>query len=220
MKINNQKLIYILLTLSALFACAYSYIRTSIDSPPFPSLFTSKLKASMNDTFKSSKSFDLDNDTSDRKLSKVTRYEFRDGSHLFAVMVRVRKRDDFKIETYGLLTKGIDLLHIKSPLFSNNVPYSMIGSIKGVNSIQTCIIPGTTSLEQVNVQLFPLLSEADRIIGSNQSIFSKILGMDDRSDYSCLVLTFQPKSIEGAKNEWQSIIRAAQLSMSSTSSGL
>jgi hypothetical protein len=220
MKTSNQKLIYILLALSALFACAYSYSKTSINSPTFPSLFTSKLKASMNNRLISSKSFDLDKDTSDRKLSKVTRYDFRDGSHLFAVMVRVRKRDDFKIETYGLLTKGIDLLHIKSPLFNNKVPYSMMGLIKGLNSIQTCIIPGTSTLDQVNVQLFPLLSEADRLTGSNQSISSKILGIDDRSDYSCLVLTFQPKSIEGAQNEWQSIIRAAQISMISPGSDL
>ena len=212
---------YVFLALLGLFACFYSYYRSGISSPVFPSLLTSKLKAlSSGDQLVLSKTFSLTEDTSDRKLSQVTRYTFHDGSQLFAVMVRVRKRDDFKIETYGLLTKGIDLIYIQSPFFSSAIPYSMKGSIKGVKTLQTCVIPGTTKLEQANVQLFPLLSEADRLAGSSKSILSKLLGTDDRSDYACLVLTFQPNSIQTSIKHWQAIVNAAQLSMSSPSTNL
>ena len=212
---------YVLLALLAMFACFYSYYRTGINSPIFPTLLTAKVKTlGRSDQAILTKTFKLVDDTSDRKLSHVTRYTFHDGSRLFAVMVRVRKRDDFKIETYGLLTKGIDLIYIRSPMFSNAVPYSMIGLIKGVKTLQTCVIPGTTQLEQANVQLFPLLSEADKLAGSSQSILSKLLGTDDRSDYSCLVLTFQPKSNQSSLKDWKAIITAAQLSMSSSSTGL
>ena len=217
---RNLKQQYILLASLALLACVLSYYRSNISSPMFPPLLTSKLNAlnSSNSTILS-KSFQLAENTSDRKLSSVTRYTFPDGSRLFAVMVRVRKRDDFKIETYGLLTKGLDLIHIKSPLFSNTVPYSMVGLIKGIKTLQTCVVPGTTDLEQVNVQLFPLQSQADRLAGNTQSFFSKLLGTDDRSDYSCLVLTYQPNS-DTAKNAWIEIIRAAQMSMLSSTSSL
>ena len=212
---------YVLLVLIALFACFYSYYKTGINSPIFPALLTSKLNA-LNRADRSflSKTFKLADDTSDRKLSQATSYTFQDGSRLFAVMVRVRKRDDFKIETYGLLTKGIELIYIRSPLFSNSVPYSMNGLIKGVKTIQTCVIPGTTQVKQANVQLFPLLSEADRLAGSSKSILSKLLGTDDRSDYSCLVLTFQPSSIHNTHKDWEEIIKAAQSSMSSSKTGL
>jgi hypothetical protein len=148
-------------------------------------------------------------------LSPIHEYTFRDGSKLLAVMVRIRKRDDFKIETYGLLTKGIDPIYIEYPTFNNTVPYSMVGIIDGKDSLQTCIVPGTTNLDQVNVQLFPLLAQADRLAGSSQSLASKFLGTDDRSDYSCLVLTYKPKTVKGASVAWTSIIRNVQIALSS-----
>jgi hypothetical protein len=107
-------------------------------------------------------------------------------------MVRIRKRDDFKIETYGLLTKGIDPIYIESPSFNNTVPYSMLGLIDGKEALQTCVITG-----------------------SSQSLASKLLGTDDRSDYSCLVLTYHPKSVKKASEAWTSIIENVQIALSS-----
>ena len=212
--IKDLKRPYVVLFLFAFSACIISYFRSGISSPSFPPLLTSMLNTSdIGARLVSSESLQLAEDTSDRKLSSAKRYKFHDGSQLYAVMVRVRKRDDFKIETYGLLTKGIDHIYIESPTFVSSIPYSMIGLIDGVKSLQTCIIPGTSDLEQVNVQLFPLLSQADRMSGSSQSILSKLLGTDDRSDYSCLVLTFQPKSFKTSQDIWRGIIRTAQMSM-------
>ena len=219
--IQHIRRYYIVLISLSLLACGFSYYRSGISSPGFPALLTPTLEALTSvDPPQSSKSIQLDAESSDRKLSPATQYIFPDGSRLYAVMIRVRKRDDFKIETYGLLTKGIDQIYIRSPLFNSSIPYSMIGLIKGVETLQTCVIPGTTDLDQVNVQLFPLLSQADRRAGSTQSLLSKFLGTDDRSDYSCLVLTFQPKSIKAGQSAWRAIIQAAQLSMVSPKNAL
>lgn len=207
---------YLILIALALLASGYSYFKTGISSPVYPSILTSRLLAldSIEPPISTSSKL-LDEDTSDRMLSPMHQYTFRDGSKLLAVMVRIRKRDDFKIETYGLLTKGIEPIYIKSPSFNNAVPYSMLGVINGKEALQTCVIPGTTKLDQVNVQLFPLLSQAEQLAGSSQSLSSKFLGTDDRSDYSCLVLTYHPKSVKGATKAWTSIIENAQLALSS-----
>jgi len=207
---------YLLFIVLALLASSYSFFKTGISSPVYPPLLTSKLLAldSIEPPISSSSKL-LEKDTSDRMLSPIHQYTFRDGSKLLAVMVRIRKRDDFKIETYGLLTKGIDPIYIESPSFNNTVPYSMLGLIDGKEALQTCVIPGTTKLDQVNVQLFPLLSQADRLAGSSQSLASKLLGTDDRSDYSCLVLTYHPKSVKKASEAWTSIIENVQIALSS-----
>jgi hypothetical protein len=206
---------YLFLIVLALLASSYSYFKTGISSPVHPPLLTSKLLAL--DSIEPPISYSskpLGKDTSDRMLSPIHQYIFRDGSKLLAVMVRIRKRDDFKIETYGLLTKGIDPIYIESPSFNNTVPFSMLGVIDGKKALQTCVIPGTTKLDQVNVQLFPLLSQADRLAGSSQSLASKLLGTDDRSDYSCLVLTYHPKSVQQATETWTSIIENVQIALS------
>jgi hypothetical protein len=212
---ENLKPYYIFLLVVALLASFYSYFKTGISSPSYPSLLHSKLKtSSFMQGLKTSSSIAIDKETSDRKLSPIYQYKLKDGSILKAVMVRVRKRDDFKIETYGLLTKGIDEIYIKSPTFIPNKPYSMIGIINGKKTLQTCILPGTKKLDEVNVQLFPLIAQADRLAGNSQSLLSKLLGTDDRADYSCLVLTYQPHSLGTAKDQWEKIIHTVQLAMS------
>jgi hypothetical protein len=206
---------YVILILLSLLASCYSFFKARISIPLYPSPLSNTFT---NDTLISHSTItsDLDKNTSDRMLSNIHEYNFADGSRLLAVMARVRKRDDFKIETYGLLTKGIDSIYINSPSFSNTIPYSMTGRVNGRESIQTCIIPGTTQLDQVNVQLFPLLFQADRLSGLNQSsIVSKFLGTEGHTDYSCLVLTYQPKTLgRTAEDTWISIIKDAQMALS------
>lgn len=215
---ENLKSSYIFLLVTALFASFYSFFKTGIISPGFPTLLNSKLKtSSFVQGLATPSSIVIDKETSDRKLSPMYQYILKDRSILKAVMVRVRKRDDFKIETYGLLTKGIDEIYIKSPTFFPEVPYSMIGLIGGKKTLQTCIIPGTKKLDEVNVQLFPLIAQADRLAGNSQSLLSKLLGTDDRADYSCLVLTYQPHSFGTAKDQWPTIIHTVQLAMSDRS---
>jgi len=215
---ENLKSTYIILLVVALVASFYSFFKTGIATPTYPSLLHSKLKTlSFIQGLATQSSIAIDKETSDRKLSPMYQYNFKDGSILKAIMVRVRKRDDFKIETYGLLTKGIDEIYIKSPTFIPNIPYSMIGLIAGKKSLQTCILPGTKNLDEVNVQLFPLIAQADRLAGNSQSLLSKFLGTDDRADYSCLVLTYQPHSLGSAKDQWETIIHTVQLAMSDLS---
>ena len=211
---KDLKRTYLFLVIAALLASGYSFFKTGITSPSYPALLSTKLKsfAIVRDSVPPS-SIPIESNTSDRMLSSMYQYQLEDGSYLKAVMVRVRKRDDFKIETYGLLTKGIDEIYIKSPTFIPNVPYSMIGLISGKESLQTCVVPGTKRLEDANVQLFPLIAQADRLAGNRQSLLSKLLGTDDRADYSCLVLTYQPHSMRTAKGQWETIIKAAQLAM-------
>jgi hypothetical protein len=210
---------YIIMLSLAFLATLHSLVKPGISSPLYPTILSEKfnrtdiLKSALPVTTK-----ELRQDTSDRKFSKLYEYNFADGSRLFAVMVRVRKRDDFKIETYGLLTKNVDPIYIRSPIPSNSIPFSMIGTVHGRKTFQTCVIPGTTQLGQVNVQLFPLLTQADKLAvhSHSQSLFSKFFGTDDKSDYSCLVLTYQPKTSGRVSREtWVSIISNAQLALAS-----
>lgn len=199
----------------AFLATLYSLLKPGISTPLYPALLSEKfnrtdiLKSALPVTTK-----ELGQDTSDRKFSELYEYNLADGSRLLAVMVRVRKRDDFKIETYGLLTKNVDSIYIKSPTLSNSIPFSMTGTVHDRKTFQTCVIPGTTQLNQVNVQLFPLLIQADKLAGHGQSFVSKFFGTDDKSDYSCLVLTYQPKTTGTmSRDTWVSIISNAQLAL-------
>jgi hypothetical protein len=206
---------YLTLLVVALLASCYSFFKTGIVAPIYPKLLNQRLsEMDLMNSSVSATSVSLEKqDSSDRMLSPLYQYQLKDGSRLLAVMVRVRKRDDFKIETYGLLTKGIEQIHMKSPTFNGSVPYSMIGLLGGVDALQTCVLPGTQKLDQVNVQLFPLVSQADRLAGNSRSLLSKFLGTDDRADYSCLVLTYQPKSLKIAMDHWVRIIQTSQLAL-------
>lgn len=206
------KQIYSSLVSIAFLASFYAFFKPGISPPTYPALFSKKLMS--DSSVDSTISRDLGQNNPDRMFSRIHQYSFSDGSQLFAVMARVRKRDDFKIETYGLLTKNIEPIYIESPSFSNSVPYSMVGLINNKKTWQTCVIPGTGNLDQVNVQLFPLLEHVDRLSGENLSLISTFLGSDSSRDYSCLVLTFQPKAFEMSRDAWTSIIRNAQLALS------
>jgi hypothetical protein len=212
---QHLKQIYSFLVSVAFLASSYTFFKPGISSPAYPALFSEKIMTDL--SVDSTTSRDLAENNSDRMFSKLHQYSLVDGSQLFAVMVRVRKRDDFKIETYGLLTKGIDKIYIESPSFNNIVPYSMVGLIDGKKTLQTCVIPGTMDLDQVNVQLFPLLDQIDKLSGTSKSLISTFLGTDNNHDYSCLVLTFQPKSFDVSRDAWTSIIRKAQIALSTRS---
>lgn len=215
----NPRLTYIVLILISTIACSYSFFKPGIASPPYPSSQFTKSLVTIEPQPFSTLIKDLKNDSSDRKLSKLHQYKFSDGSELLALMVRVRKRDDFKIETYGLLTKGIDPIYIKSPMFNSIVPYSMEGKIGHRYAFQTCVIPGSSRLDQASVQLTPLLDFIDHAKeGSSRSLFSKLIGTADQSDYSCLVLTYFSSTTNSSskvtRDRWSSIVARSQLVLS------
>lgn len=156
----------------------------------------------------------LDKNDSDRKFSNLHHYKFENGSEILSVLARVRKKDDFKIESYGLLTKNISPIYMKSPRFLDKVPYSMIGLIENKRSLQTCIVPLTAKTEQVDVRLSSLTSTVKLISGQNEENFlSKILGFKKRYDYSCLVLTYKPAAGDDQAlnlKTWNSIVQNVQ----------
>ena len=214
----NPRPTYIALVFISTAACLYSFFKPGIASPPYPSPLLNKVFVTNQPLHTSTLIKDLKQDSSDRKLSQLYQYKFSDGSELLSLMVRVRKRDDFKIETYGLLTKGIDSIYIKSPMFNPDVPSSMQGYIANRLALQTCVIPGSTRLDQANVQLIPLLDLIDQANRYNRSPLSKLIGIADQSDYACLVLTYFPsntnQSHKVTRDQWSSFIARAQLALS------
>jgi hypothetical protein len=210
------KNIYILLISFSLLACLYSLIIPGIGTPTYPVLkLGESLKSIHNDQLLRVVDKDLDQDSSDRKLSKLYTYEYGDGSKILSIMVRVRKRDDFRIETYGQLTKNIKQIYILNPTSTNTVPYSLQGLLGSKQSIQTCIVPGTSNSAQADVRLDGLLTSAASTAPRERDYLAKILGTEAQDDYSCLVLTYQPSSLNKAKevglqSSWSSIIGKVQ----------
>lgn len=212
------KEIYAFLISISLLACLYSLIVPGIATPAYPALkLREGLKSETNHHLLRVVEKDLDQDSSDRKLSKLYTYEYGDGSKILSIMVRVRKRDDFKIETYGQLTKNIKQIYITNPTSTNAVPYSLQGLLGSKQSIQTCIVPGTSKLSQADVRLDGLLSSAASMapITKKRNYLAKVLGTEAQEDYSCLVLTYQPSSLNHQKgadlqSSWSSIIGKAQ----------
>lgn len=210
----SLKRFYIILIALSLLACLYSFAIPGIVAPPFPTSQVSEaLKGEGSDRLLKVIEKGLDQDSSDRKLSKLYTYTYRDGSKILAIMVRVRKRDDFKIETYGQLTKNIKDIYISDPTSTNTVPYSVEGLLESRSSIQTCIVPGTAKLEQADVRLDGLLSSVDTVAPKQKSYLAKVLGTEPKEDFACLVLTYQPSSLVkqgNIKRSWSSIIGRVQ----------
>lgn len=219
--LTHLRLVYAFLVGSSLLSVTYSYLSPGISSPVHSPMNMSSILKKLNlPSLVSTSAININENTSDRKFSKLYRYSFNNGSNLTSVMVRVRKRDDFKIETYGLLTKGIDSLYIESPTIHSSPPISMIGRISGKPAIQTCLVPGTSQLDQANVQLDPLTSLAENHSGQRSSFRAKLLGFETYTDYSCLVLTYFPSLTEQKSQSyiqiWSKLVTLAQSSFLKT----
>jgi len=218
-KMNNQisprtlRFTYVSMVFLSGFAFIYALLKPGITSPIYPSVEIEKALGKIDSaSLISFKKVILNNDTSDRKLSPLFRYMYDDGSQILATMVRVRKRDDFKIETYGLLTKNIDPIYIRNSSFINSTPPSMAGLIDKVESIQTCVIPKTTQLEQSDVRLNSLTSTVERLSPQSNTLLTKVLGTKKDVDYSCLVVTYMPsrKFQRLPSNNWVTIVKKVQ----------
>lgn len=213
----NLRHIYLFLLFFSFLACIYSFFVPGISKPDFPS---ARMKESFlqldSHNLRSIKVIKSAKDSSDRKFSSTYHYSLSDGSNIFATVVRVRKRDDFKIETYGLLTKGISELYINNPRMTNSVPHSIYGSLNDRDSFQTCIVPGTTKLDQVDIRLGSLTAVVKDMDSTTRNLLSKVLGTEKIHDYSCLVLTYQPSSVlslSDRSSSWNSIIELAQIAL-------
>jgi len=174
-------------------ACIYAYFKPGITSPSYPDVEMKKALTKINSaTLLSETKTTLDKDTNDRKLSPLFTYSYNDGSKILATIARVNKRDDFKIETYGLLTKNVEPIYLKSASFVNSIPYSITGMIGNNKSIQTCIIAKTNRLEESDIRLSALTSTLDNLYPNSNTLLDKILGTKKHMDYSCLVITYIP----------------------------
>lgn len=214
----NLRHIYLFLLFLSLLACIYSFFVPGILKPDFPSSrMRGKFLQLNSHNLLSVKEITAADDNSDRKLSTTYNYSYSDGSNIIATVVRVRKRDDFKIETYGLLTKGISALYIKNPRMTNSIPHSIYGSLNNRDSFQTCIIPGSQTLDQVDIRLNSLTANVEDLDTAASNLFSKVLGTEKVHDYSCLVLIYQPSPLANPSERsstWNSIIELAQMALS------
>jgi hypothetical protein len=185
---------YTPMVIISLASCIYAYFKPGIISPSFPNVEMKKALTTVNSaTLLSETKTPLDKDTNDRKLSPLFTYSYNDGSKILAVIARVSKKDDFKIETYGLLTKNIEPIYLKNSSFINSIPHSIIGMLGKTKSIQTCIIPKTTRIEESDIRLSALNSTLEKLNPRSNSLSDKILGNKKHIDYSCLVLTYIPQ---------------------------
>jgi len=201
----------------ASFFSIYSLLKPGIESPVFPTQLSKVLSHIGLSTLTSSTKLDFSKDSSDRKSSPIYKFFYNDGTSILATMVRVRKRDDFKIETYGLLTKNIDPIYLKNSTFIDSVPPSQVGSVGKNKFIQTCVIPGSTKLSENDFRLAGLTSTVERLNPRKKSLLDKFLGTVESIDYSCLVLTYQyPADLtkQPPKN-WSEIVGSVQKALSS-----
>lgn len=160
-----------------------------------------------------------DADTSDRMLSPIYLYRFDDFSRILAVNVRVKKRDDFKLETYGLLSKGVKQIYLENSRLLGGPPFSLYSVVDNKPVYQSCIIPGSKSLNDIDVRLVPLTSLIAKKSNSSRSILSRFLGLSEKRDYSCIVVTFFPdgKISEAAHQEkWTLILTTLQKSLATS----
>lgn len=204
---------YIPMVFLSLAACIYAYFKPGISTPRYPDTAMKKALAKINSASLTSETkIDLKKDTSDRKLSPLFTYNYSDGSRVLGTVARVKKRDDFKIETYGLLTKNIDPIYLRSPSFVDSIPHSITGLIGNRKSIQTCIIANTTRIEDNDIRLSALTSTLEDLTPHSNTLFDRILGTKKHIDYSCLVLTYlPPKSAAKIPNkDWINIVTNAQ----------
>ena len=217
-----HKSFYLTLLVSSIGFSVYSLLRPGLSAPRYPATkMYQELSQIDGKKLITTSMTTLENDSSDRKASPLYVYRYSDGSEVRAAMVRVKKRDDFKIETYGLLTKNLAPLYIPNPISNPNFPNIAFGKIKDSKSIQTCIIPHTTRLDQTDIRLPALTSTVEDLNPTTSNfIHDKVLGRTRPLDYSCLVLTYIPPSnknsfdIKSQLEDWKKYVTKAQEAMS------
>lgn len=154
--------------------------------------------------------------SSERTTSDLHTYNYRDGSKVMAVMVRVKKRDDFKIETYGSLTKNIEPIYIKSSATMSSIPPSLSGFIGKDKFYQTCVVPKATRINDSDFRLDNLTRIVESVNPSSAGLFDKIMGWKKPIDYSCLVLTYKPATSSDPipSKSWQKLVQNIQKGLS------
>lgn len=195
----------------------YVLLKPGISSPTYPKKLSNSLKKLGSSSLISIKEQKFEKDTTDRKLSSIVKYSYDDGSQILATMVRVRKKDDFKIETYGLLTKNIDPIFMKNSMFINTLPPSHSGIVGKDKFIQTCVIPGSTQLADSDFRLSELSKTLEKLNPRKRTLWDRFLGTAKSIDYSCLVLTYKipPGSKQMPPRNWQTIVSNAQAALRS-----
>jgi hypothetical protein len=209
--------IYSLAVFLALMACIYAFLKPGISSPDFPEI---RMKKALNEigteSLISTSKTVLNKDSSDRTVSPLHTYRYSAGSKVLAAMVRVKKRDDFKIETYGLLTKNIDQIYLKNSNVLLSIPPSLHGMIGKDKYIQTCVVPKTTNVEESDFRLDNLTTIVEKLNPASDRLLDKIMGTKKHIDYSCLVLTYKPanNSVRMPPENWTKIIKNVQAALS------
>ncbi len=209
--------VYSLSVLIALGACIYAMLKPGLSVPVYPERkMNSALKSTGTESLISMTKSTLKKDTSDRTVSPLYSYIYSDGSKIMATLVRVKKRDDFKIETYGLLTKNIEPIYLKNSSFVASTPPSLSGMIGKDRFFQTCIIPKSKTPEEIDFRLDRLLTTLKQVNPASDSLLDKIMGTKKYLDYSCLVLTYKPSKASQLMppNSWQIITRNVQKALS------
>jgi hypothetical protein len=202
--------------LFVLFVCSiftiYTVLKPGISSPPYPEKLDQFFKQIGSSQLTSTTQIKFKKNSSDRTTSPIYKYSYDDGSKILATIVRVRKKDDFKIETYGLLTKNIDPIYLKNSSFVNTTPPSHSGVVGKNKFIQTCVIPGSSKLADSDFRLAPLTATVERLNPRKKSLLDRFLGTAKSIDYSCLVLTYQipASSNQIPPQNWQTIVSNVQ----------
>jgi hypothetical protein len=205
--------VYVSTLFISLAACIYSYFKPGITVPQYPEKEMKEALIRINSaSLISTKTTTLGSGTSDRQVSSLFTYSYDDGSKVLAAIVRVKKRDDFKIETYGLLTKNLEPIYLKSPNFIDSAPYAVSGMIGKKKAIQTCIIPKTTDIKSGDIRLANLTTTLEDLTPHSNTIVDRIVGSRYNIDYSCLVLTYVPAGLnfETPPKEWPLIAKNVQ----------
>jgi hypothetical protein len=209
---------YAIVVLLSSLATIYVLVKPGISTPVYPE---KKLSQALNTIGSSSliatSKINVDKNTSDRKLTPIYTYSYVDGSKILATMVRVRKKGDFKIETYGLLTKNIDSIYLKNSAFVNSLPPSHFGMIGNDKYIQTCVVPKSSQLSESDYRLDNLTSIVEHLNPRQNTLLDRVLGTKVAIDYSCLVLTYKPSSssTKMPPTSWKEIVNSVQRALRS-----
>jgi hypothetical protein len=213
------KRIYLLLIFASVFGCLVSSQNSVLSVPTLPE---EKIRRALV-SIPSSKLINISRinsnaNTSDRMLSPIYLYRFDDFSRILAVNVRVKKKDDFKLETYGLLAKGVKQIYLENSRLLGGPPFSLYSVVDNKPVYQSCIIPGSQSLNDIDVRLVPLTSLIAKKSNNSRSILSRFSGLSEKRDYSCIVVTFftDGKISEAAQlKKWTLILTKLQKSLAS-----
>lgn len=210
---SHPRVIYVFLIIMSSLGCIFSSQNSKISIPIFPDLTVKDALESLPSSklIKVSES-PLDANSSDRHFSPLYSYFFKDSSRLLIVNARVKKRDDFKIETYGLLTKGIDQIYLENSRFISS-PNSLRAFVDKKPVYQSCIIPGSNQLNDIDVRLNPLTSFIERKSNSSKNVITRVFGIDRKRDYSCFIITFFPNanlSEDEQLKDWKTILTKLQ----------